>query len=78
MWSFWSRGKSDVPKHPDRFINEAERINIKNGLDATDGYGYAMIYYAFTEGGTPDKWDYYSSVNKSLPEIYEANRPPSV
>ena len=57
-----------------KLIAEAERINVESGYDETSRYGWAVVYYHYTNGGKIEEWESYLIADPFNPNIYmEAN-----
>lgn len=54
-WSLWSK-KDNKDGFPDFIKSQAQEINLKHGFDINAKYGFTVMFYAYIENESKDKW----------------------
>ena len=63
VWADWS--KQDMENMPTEVIDLAENINISKGYDPNAKYGFAVVFYSYTENDPLSFW-----IKQLKPDIF--------
>lgn len=68
-WADWSQNKN----HPKQIKLWAEAVNRSEGKEKDDSYGYAVVYYMYTEEMTSSDVKRHITPHRTIVDFYEDN-----